>query len=566
MTVRGILWLLRQRRSAQYCVRGGSARSLALTCVALLLIVTGCSEDANEPCRPEVPSGRIEGTVRLGHQPISGIVRATRIPIGGQSEAVMDARPNTSTGAYALDVPAGRYVIAWNQVYEYSASGLRYGNLPPDTVLVDDPDRPLVVDFNLATLRAHLTLSSRLDGEYAYIRLYLKGALAAESRRSYVRDGGAEIVGGTADITILGILPGEYKVEVVIGKRVYACYCPYDGEHLWVPGVQDSSQSPWVEVQVNQAVDVSAEIDLEPARIEGKILGAWLQIGSFQAPTIALVEPDSTVVMGAREVAADGSFGVDIYLPRPVKILVEQEGIKQWIGGATFEEALTFELERGQTVSGIQFTQSGIRLDLAESSVLPENIRVRLFDADDGLVVAQWTPSIMPPGRVLRICNLRPGRYLMYLDPEYFFTTGWLPQWYDRVDSPESARTIVIENEGSVVQLPVVLERGGIIRGLVRDREESSSDFLIFVTRADDRAVWGRTFAFDPTPEFQIQGLPDGDWKVGAWRQPAAHQYPEEAPATTIWYPSTTDWEAAGIVSIQLSSEVTGIEINTTSH
>lgn len=565
MTARQTLLPMHRKRAVSCCVRERAVRSLALACVALVLIVTGCSEDADAPCRPEVPSGRIEGTVRLGSRPISGVVRATRIPVGGQNEAVMDAEPDPSTGVYALNVPAGRYVIDWNRKYEYSASGLRYGDLPPDTVWVDDPARPLIVDFNLATLRAHLTLSSRLDGEYVYLYLYLKGARPPEPWHTYVRGGSAEIEEGTADITIPGVLPGAYKVELVIGKRIYMCYCPYDGEHLWVPGVQDSSQSPWVEVGVDQAVDVSAEIDSEPARIEGQVLGAWLQIGSFQAPTIALIEPDSTVVMGGREIEDDGSFGVDIYLPRPVKVLVEQEGIEQWIGGSTFAEAQTFDLERGHTVSGIQFTQSGLRLDLTDESVLPMDIRVRLFDADDGRTVAEWTPMIMPPGGVLRICNLRPGRYLMHLKPDYSFTGGWLPQWYDRADTPEAAQIIVIEGEGSVVQLPVVLERGGLVRGHVLDRDGSSSDFYIFVTRAGDQAAWGTAFASDPTLEFEIQGLPDGDWKVGAWRQPAVHQYPDEPPAATIWYPGTTDWETAGSISISQSSDVTGIEIDATS-
>jgi len=36
---------------------------------------------------------------------------------------------------------------------------------------------------------------------------------------------------------------------------------------------------------------------------------------------------------------------------------------------------------------------------------------------------------------------------------------------------------------------------------------------------------------------------------------------PPLAPADTIWYPGTPDWEAAGVVTISGPGEVTGIDI-----
>ena len=68
--------------------------------------------------------------------------------------------------------------------------------------------------------------------------------------------------------------------------------------------------------------------------------------------------------MGARIVNDDGSFGVDIHLPGPVKLLVTQAGVEQWIGGPTFEEATTFELEAGETISGVELVQCGLRLSV----------------------------------------------------------------------------------------------------------------------------------------------------------------------------------------------------------
>jgi hypothetical protein len=126
---------------------------------------------------------------------------------------------------------------------------------------------------------------------------------------------------------------------------------------------------------------------------------------------------------------------------------------------------------------------------------------------------------------------------------------------------PEEATPITIPGEGEIVSVPVTLERGGTIRGTVLTvPKDPSADYYIYITAADDPAAWGHTFYWEWDRSFEVEGLPNGNWKVGAWRQWKS-EYPEQPPEETVWYPGTLDWGSAGIIEIRDFSDVSGIEI-----
>jgi hypothetical protein len=158
------------------------------------------------------------------------------------------------------------------------------------------------------------------------------------------------------------------------------CYCPYDGEHVWYPGVRDSSEASWISVGTDSAVALSIDLPTEPARIEGEITGAWLDLGRTLPPELALISPDSMTIMGPRVVGDDGSFGVNIHLPGPVRLRVTQDGVEQWIGGPTFEEATTFDLEMGETISGVELVQCGMRLSVDAPVRNLGGVAIRFYD------------------------------------------------------------------------------------------------------------------------------------------------------------------------------------------
>ena len=453
-----------------------------------------------------------------------------------------------------------RFGANQNITYEYSASGLRFGDAPADTLIADSKHSPAAVDFDLSSLRLHVDLSRDLDGESGTLQLHRRGASASIPWPTNVRTGGGTISGGGLDVELTGVLPGWYKFELVVGRRGYRCNCPYDGEHIWIPGVRDSAAAPWIEVPANQTPEITARVGSNPARIQGRITGAWLDFG-LGPPSLSLFTPESTLVRGERPVAADGSFDLPMYLPGPVKLLVTHEGVDQWIGGPHFAEATTFPLETGRTISGIQFIESGLFMEVAVPYFRIEWTWFRLYDAATSTLAASWLLQNASEPR-LAMPNLRPGTYRMHIEPELRGFLPWAPQWYDRAISPAGATPITIAHEGDVVRIPVVLEKGGTISGTVREIPGVRVDYFVYITRADDATRWGYTFAHRDRPSFVVKGLPDGDWKVGVRRQSTPPTYPDQPPRDTVWYPGTTTWEAAQAIATRGFEDVTGIEIS----
>lgn len=536
----------------------------AMLCVIMAVLAgsPGCSSDTEPSCRPEVPAGRIHGQVVTGGAAIDAVVSATRIPDDSQALAILEVEPDSS-GFYTLDVPAGRYLVSlraggYRTVYVYSAAGLRFGDdAVGDTLLIDGSTSPLTIDFLLSSVHVHMDLPGGTDSLSATVQLHRRGVPPSSSWRTYVDRALTTVRNGATDATIAGLLPGSYRVEVIIGRLEFLCDCLWDGEHVWVPGTRDSTSSPWIEVPVNHLVEVTGRIDTEPARIEGEIGGAWRELG-LAPPAVALVTPESLVVRGFREVGGDGRFAVTMYLAGPVKLCVEHDRVQRWIGGETFETAQVFMLENGRTISDVRLDESVLLVEFTQPDMWPGQPSMYVYDQRDlSLAAVIETPS--STGSIFVIPNLRPGTYLLRIEPMLPGYGSWISQWYDRASRPEDAQPISIGSDGSIVRVAVVLERGGRIQGLVSGGEEDR-EFLFYLTSAGDRTRWVLGYGGLSGREFDLKSIPDGEWKVGAW--PARpNEYPEQAPPGTIWYPGTTDWSAAGVISIRDAGEVTGLAI-----
>ncbi len=533
--------------------------------VTMGLLLAGCDED-EAVCRPEVPAGRIEGYVRSGGLSTSGEIRATRIPEGAQLGSVFQTEPDAA-GFYSLDLPAGRYTLTlivqgWQRTrYDYAAAGLNYGQATPDTLVIAPESSPLNIDFTLGGLVVEVGLSSSLDGETGEVHLHARTLEPSGEWRTYVDQGTGEIEGGHLSVEVPGILPDQYRVEVVLGRRHYLCYCPYDGEHVWYPGARDSTEASWIPVVADSVVALSIDLPTEPARIEGEITGAWLDLGLSGEPELALISPDSMTIMGPRIVNGDGSFGVDVHLSGPVKLRVTQAGVEQWIGGPTFEEATTFQLEAGETISGVELVQCGMRL-LVDAPV-PDltSIVIRFYDPVDLTLLT--TLSSSQSNMVLGVPNLWPGDYLMYVSAMRPGGVVWRPQWYDRATSSGEAQSIKLTAVGEVASLPLVLERGGVVRGRVLMDPDAPEDYYIIVTPEGDRTPCGYEYAWDWHPEFEVCGLPDGDFKIGACPidLSSSWELPDPPPAETRWFPGAVEWDDAGVITIVDGCEVEGLEL-----
>jgi len=543
--------------------RARPALSAALmSAMVLLIFALGCDEHPTLPCA-FVAGGRLQGEVRTGGLSPEAIIRAISVIDGLESQTTFDTRVD-STGRYILDLPAGDYLVQLrsdhsNQHhYDYSAAGIGYGQLPPDTLRVDDSVSPVVADFDLGSLALHLDLSDNLEGEKASIKLYKRDASETGEWRTYLNRGTATIENGQVDIQAVGLLPGEYRVEIVLWGFDY-----YDGEQFWMPGIREESESPWYEVAVDSVTALTCSITSEPARLEGRISGAWLSMGLGDQPYLSIVTPDSVPIISHRRVDDDGRFAVNVFLPGPVKLLVTQNGIEQWIGGLGFTEATVYDLQLGETITNIELIQCGLRLNIDGDGVFsPSDSEFRIHDPLDMelLATASYWSGI---GGVVPVANLWPGEFILFITPHgsRYGGSAWRPQWFDRKTEPAEARLISIGSPGEVVRLDVTLERGGTIAGELEFSSPSSRWHYVLLTTADHYLCWGADIVFEGNREYLLQGLPDGRYRIGAISWEMDWDFGAPPPAGTIWYPGTGNWDEAEIVEIVDAADLVGLNI-----
>jgi len=545
-------------------------RRLGLFVLPALLAAASCLTGCDDPTDPLscVAAGRIQGRVTVGGDPTYAQVRASRVVDGVETENVYVAAPD-ELGHYVLDLPAGDFIVrlltrqGYRFLYDHTGSGLGYGQVPPDTVAVDAAVSPIGIDFLLGGLTVDLDVSSALEGEQGEVVLHLKDAVATGVWRTYLNTGSARIVDGRATVELAGVLPGEYKVEIVLGRRQYLCYCPYDGEHIWMPGTRDESASPWYRVAADSVVSLAWGTAEAPARITGRISGAWLDMGLSASPEVALVSPDSTVVMGRRSVSVDGVFAVDVQLPGPVKILVSHMGVQQWIGGPDFASATVFDLQPGQTIAGIELVESALLVDARSDKLSAVGPEIHLYDPADGrlLSVADWAAG---PDNLVGVPNLWPGDFALYItpSPHDLGTTAWRPQWFDRAALMANAVTVTVGSPGEIVRLDVALERGGTISGAFAAPLPDDGSVYVVVTPQNERRTWGTSYAAAGHAAYSVVGLPDGGYKIGVFHPYAGWDRGDPPPEGTLWYPGTPDWSAAGVIGIQDAGDVTGVALS----
>jgi hypothetical protein len=503
--------------------------------------------------------------VRMGMSVADLLITATRIPVGNQSTFIGRSAPDES-GRYEIDVPAGRYWVAIEvgdrSYYSYSRTGMKIEGEEADTLLVDEEHSYTDVDFSLAVVRVQLTAPAVLNGEYGKVTLHRRGDPRPPNPWGPVNLGGGVFRNGHLEIVVPCVIPGSYKMEMEVAYRV--CMCSdivYDGEHFWLPAERDSSQVDWVDVPMGQITEAAGSIEPSPARIEGEVVGAWPELQLIERPEISLISLDSTLVMGPRSVEETGRFGLNVYLPCPVKVNIMQEGIEQWMGGRSFAEAGTFALEHGQLVSAGRFVGSGVAVHVSPDSLEfgLAGASVHLYEATSGIEVGPLNPTLrLGWQEEFGIPNLRPGAYLLWIDRDSWDWGDWLPQWFDRSPTREGAQVITIANEGDVVPVEVTLEMGGRIEATIVDTGHPGAGYLACFTSAADPAAQGVAFVREGV--FSIHGLVDGDYKIGAWRETSS-EYPDQPPPGTIWYPGTADWSAAATIAIRDHAAVSGLTI-----
>jgi hypothetical protein len=520
--------------------------------MVFLLVCGGCDDPVNV-CDPQVPAGQIKGQVRTGGLPVDGMISATKIPENDEGESVFMTEPDDE-GFYHLDVPNGRYVVKleidWRRTsYDYTESGIGYGNIPPDTMLVDGSHSLENINFDLGSMALLIRLSESLNGERGEVALHRRDVDETGPRMTYLDGGRAEIAEGRLEIGMAGVMPGAYQVQVELET----------GEIFWMPGTRNQAESPWYEVAADSVVSLESDLAGKPARLEGEITGAWLEMGVTDIPRLFIVNLDSIPLMDSFRTEDDGSFAVDVYLPGSVKVQVVQGGIGQWIGGPDFDAATVYELQAGQTIPNVDLVQGGIHFFVDAPDEYPGSAEFRIYDPVSRDILA--TPfSFSPASRHVAIPNLWQGDFLIFVSPHDWMVgnTSWRPQWFDRAPEADQARTITITTAGEVVGLDLTLELGGVISGRVENEEGPSLYSRILVTPAEEFSLRAERYIYDLSGEYELRGLPDGNYRVGFL--PSGQDWVDPIPPGVTWYPGTLDWETSGMVEIRDASVVTGVD------
>ncbi|MBK9304506.1 MAG: carboxypeptidase regulatory-like domain-containing protein [bacterium] len=527
---------------------------------ALLVIGSGCAE-FGDPWSG-IPAGRIEGRVTTGASPVEALVFFDRVS-GGAEDRFECTLVVDDDGGFGLDVPAGEYLVsAWaegaGETVHHAAPHPVYEAADADTITVSAANSPVVIDFALGSLEVGLTLPPGLEG-YEGSLYYMVPAVGEDGPAPFqVASRWVEVENGRIDARPVILLPGDYLILLGIGAPLDRSY-GYACERVWLPGTRDPGAAARFTVAAGVAAHPLVPVTVEPLRVEGRVGGAWLELGLTSNPSLTVADLDSTELIDSFGVDEDGTFRFDLLLPAEFKLGIGHNyADRTWYGGPRFEQAEVFAIGPGESLSGLEILQCGLRLVLAEMPAGYNDAWCDIYDATGTERLGRHSVYFQLDSQI-GIPNLSPGSYLLRIGYDGYSVgrLSWLPQWFDRAESPAGARPILLTEPGEIVTLDLVLENGGTIAGSL---ETLSTEYhIVFVCREDQPLEWAHTTVSNGA--YTFLGLPDGRYKVGA--VPSEDYWDAEGfpPPGTTWYPSTPDWDAAGVVEIVGAGTVTGVDI-----
>ena len=184
----------------------------------IFLFCPGC-DDSIDLCEPPVPAGRVQGWIRSGGLTLNGYVVATNSGKDYPERSEFRTEPNEA-GFYSFDLPPGRYTFQLKisgGYYDYIESGIGFGQVPPDTVEVGAGISPPEINFDLGGVTLGFDLPKEMHGQYCQVALYPSDNDEWDNWRR-VTTGIGEIVTGRLEVEIVGVVPGEYQVELNLGS------------------------------------------------------------------------------------------------------------------------------------------------------------------------------------------------------------------------------------------------------------------------------------------------------------------------------------------------------------
>lgn len=521
---------------------GCAVRVLVLCLVAVTLL--SCSEEEATVPLTDPATTAIAGRVTVAGESRFGVVTARML---GSPRAFV-TQTNVA-GGYVLPVPGGAYVVTMNLSPRASNwSYRRSGPAEPsrgDTVVVREGTTVSGIDFVLGALNGEIEPTGVSPGELA-----LKADRLPDGE-VYSVWGFGRLENGRWSYADAPLPPGRYVLRVGIPRTLVA---------LYLPGVSLPEEADVIEVTADAPTFYSSRLNLSTSFVRGRVAGNWRGLGEGRVD-LTVFDPDS-VQVGSGQVALDGTFGIEVAQASAARFRIEGRCVDRWIGGGTFAQARTFPLVPGDTTDIDPWTFGSLRVRMVlEDEWRGFPTRVRLYGESGEVTACYGASSELDQ---FGVGLLEPGRYRMWVGPSRPGTVPWLPQWFDRGTNLGDATPIDIGPAGDEANLVVQLRRGGRIEGrLVADAtgEASTAAGNIVVSPAGEKTLWGCVQRYDDfTGLFSVQGLPDGEWKVGREVDNPQHECDPQL-RSVIWAPGTTDWSAAQAIRIEEAGVVRNLEI-----
>jgi len=531
---------------------------IATSALSALLCCCGCGDEA-ETLQPVTATCLVQGKVgRIGASVDSRVYLRTYVP--NVLDRLFEVEADDA-GLYRAEVPAGDYVISahvgWTDYWHTGTGGMTQRRADADTVRLGPENSPHTVDFPFGALRFQMEQPPLPDGSRVRFIAYEADSSASGEWIAFIEQ--VTIADGRLEMTMPGLRPGAYAVKID-----WSLDRDHAGENFWLPDTRERAQAALYRVGPDSLTTVPLVFPSTPARLCGRVTGAWLAMG-MAAPELRALAADGATVAGPWDVNEDGSFELLLFRPEPVRLEVRIDGIRQWVGGAQLSEATVFAPQAGQVIDGIDVVCGGLRLRILPSGLFAGEDRAsfEFYDPAGPTLLFKSTRQLQYQ---MGFANLRPGDWLVRV-VHYSSYDGipqrWRPQWLDRRATAAIADILHVPDDGGVLTLDLVLEAGGVIGGRVVSATGGSTSRWVVVTPVDSPVIATDDYAGGPAGEFAVVGLADGSYRLGV--TPPFEYWGGQGgqpPDSTIWYPGTTDWASAQAIVITDAGTVEGLVLD----
>lgn len=548
-------------------------RALAFWGLAIWVLIAGCEDECPTRSCPEQPvEAAVSGRIDAGGLPYAGQFEARRLTGSFLEEFRAFAYPDTS-GQFRLGLPYGNYILSlrigsWSygdfrsRVHYYiTETGMVLHSSEADTFTLNAEQDHLELDLVAGALEVRISTPPSLEG--ASVTLYPEhiGFETLPYRPYHWTSVSGSAEDGQVILRMPAFAPGECRLRVVLDEILES------REQFYLPRGHRIADAHILTIVAGETTTYAVGLNESPAILSGSITGSWQAMGTT-SPEVTLFDSDSSLVASGGLISPRGEFEFALYDPTPVRVRVDIAGSSAWIGGESFVQARVFDLAPGTSIGDADLVESGILFELQQLTYQRASyFTINLYDA----VTLELYRSVFYDSSIrgLHAClpNISPGSYVAQFE-NTCLQTDWISQWVDRAETPWEAQTIVVSSAGECQMIPVHFEEGGRISGQIF---APADDFcpapVIYVVDAEAGTCIGRTgctatcasscICLNPNP-YLARGIPDGDYKVGTSIDVRTFDVPEDV----VWYPGTTDFEAAEAVTVRAGELLSGIDIH----